>query len=1075
MTEAVNTFTNGMVMDLHPLTTPNNVLTNCLNGTYITYNGNEMILQNDMGNGRVETAKLPAGYIPVGVVSHGGIIYVASYNPIEQMSQIGCFPSPERNISSEDTGMQAVGFTPGDDLVEEILGKKYLKEAPVRKNVALQEIHPGDQFMVASFPEEDWFKTELVSITDSNQILPVTSRFTVEDDEVKPTWTYYSSKYPGLLAFQFTPYLLKEFSVAYDISKIQSENTSKGCLKLKWDSVPENKNAPLAKVEVEAYYVSGDFKELAFRGTDNFQTNGNWLFVTEENTEYNHLDLTHQLNIDPSPIDPQVKKIGVRVTPMMKYTDKNGQEDYARIRTMSKYFEVDIDAIDSNAIDLNEYRYKVTLDNESATGKLLLSYGFSGDLADGVEITDCTLDIFDLDDNPIFGKNNPIQLKKQLGYFTIELEFDDTFKSNSLYIVQFNVIAKKDGVLKRENKEARFLYTSTIFNKHYSIAENSDYKKLNPNLTFTPEIKEKDNITVTYDSENSKVGPGAGTNNTNPELNRGYSLYNIGGSLDLEIIPKLSDSLFGINVNHSIEYIDTSTLTTVDESIFDSDPFLKPRSDEESLSYTVNNDSLNVSGTTRSIVYCENTYTDIAYRFAWVPLVYDFDTAYDNNLEYDENTGSFKVTQFAFIGGNDYDNHPRYAQTGVGEIGVSNNKTTLVQSSDKERLEVKNHRLAQFLNTDDFGMKNNRNMQDNFSKLSLIPTILAHSPGNRDTEMEFKIYSDVDVTFMTPLETSENYKYKNEILELSDDSYFISNHGWIIVPKIPKDAPTDLYNNVFVFFQIKTKEQLYVPLNVWLLVNSSSINQGIYNKYSSKTVGDLMFYILNQIYVRKEISETKEKQWVIDKSTIKFIKRYEKKAEFNYKINWETPEISICNKTIEDLQQIAKHYSILENNIKPEGIILDSDKLYTSNKIFEVIEYKHADYDDKSNVLNQVTFVKNSNNVVGLSNELSKTYGYVNGEGKIVNWDNNARIYLPKYISISDGKYMGNYDFNDDEQNYFRISDYSIENNKLILENNTSTFDIKICNTDSNDPDEQQCITKFNRNATFFEGLKLVD
>jgi hypothetical protein len=48
--ETVNTFTKGMVKDTHPLTTPADILTDCLNGTLITYNGNEMILQNDMGN-----------------------------------------------------------------------------------------------------------------------------------------------------------------------------------------------------------------------------------------------------------------------------------------------------------------------------------------------------------------------------------------------------------------------------------------------------------------------------------------------------------------------------------------------------------------------------------------------------------------------------------------------------------------------------------------------------------------------------------------------------------------------------------------------------------------------------------------------------------------------------------------------------------------------------------------------------------------------------------------------------------------------------------------------------------------
>jgi len=47
--EATNTFGEGIIMDLNPLTTPNNVLTSALNATMITYNGNEFVLQNDMG------------------------------------------------------------------------------------------------------------------------------------------------------------------------------------------------------------------------------------------------------------------------------------------------------------------------------------------------------------------------------------------------------------------------------------------------------------------------------------------------------------------------------------------------------------------------------------------------------------------------------------------------------------------------------------------------------------------------------------------------------------------------------------------------------------------------------------------------------------------------------------------------------------------------------------------------------------------------------------------------------------------------------------------------------------------
>lgn len=93
-------------MDLNPVVTPNDVLTNALNATLITMNGNEFALQNDLGNGRVETAKLETGFVPVGVKEYGGIIYVASYNPITGLSQLGSFPSPERNLTQDEISIK---------------------------------------------------------------------------------------------------------------------------------------------------------------------------------------------------------------------------------------------------------------------------------------------------------------------------------------------------------------------------------------------------------------------------------------------------------------------------------------------------------------------------------------------------------------------------------------------------------------------------------------------------------------------------------------------------------------------------------------------------------------------------------------------------------------------------------------------------------------------------------------------------------------------------------------------------------------------------------------------------------
>ena len=78
---AKNTFGGGLISDFAPDNTPATCMTNALNATLITSNGNELSLQNDMGNTKVESAELPSGYIPVGTCEFGGIIYIASCNP----------------------------------------------------------------------------------------------------------------------------------------------------------------------------------------------------------------------------------------------------------------------------------------------------------------------------------------------------------------------------------------------------------------------------------------------------------------------------------------------------------------------------------------------------------------------------------------------------------------------------------------------------------------------------------------------------------------------------------------------------------------------------------------------------------------------------------------------------------------------------------------------------------------------------------------------------------------------------------------------------------------------------------
>lgn len=151
--KATNRFTKGLVMDFSPENTKNEVLTHALNATLLTFNGNEMSLQNDMGNARVETAYLPEGYMPVGTCEYGGIIYIVSYNPLEDKSQVGCFPSPERNISSDEIGRPNVhiskeDFQEIDKETKQLTGVlKHNTQYVLLKN---DNLNPGDKFLICS-------------------------------------------------------------------------------------------------------------------------------------------------------------------------------------------------------------------------------------------------------------------------------------------------------------------------------------------------------------------------------------------------------------------------------------------------------------------------------------------------------------------------------------------------------------------------------------------------------------------------------------------------------------------------------------------------------------------------------------------------------------------------------------------------------------------------------------------------------------------------------------------------------------------------------------------------------------
>lgn len=164
--EATNVFNDGLIKDLNPLTTPDNVLTDCLNGTFITYNGNEFVLQNDQGNFRLRNCRLKENFVPVGIKEYAGILYIMSYNPLTSETEIGSYPSPRRIFDTNDRDQQVI-FTPiiseGETIVDtyENLSKRAKLQMYAQSNDLQNfKLNPGDEFrlgadVIKTFPYQD--------------------------------------------------------------------------------------------------------------------------------------------------------------------------------------------------------------------------------------------------------------------------------------------------------------------------------------------------------------------------------------------------------------------------------------------------------------------------------------------------------------------------------------------------------------------------------------------------------------------------------------------------------------------------------------------------------------------------------------------------------------------------------------------------------------------------------------------------------------------------------------------------------------------------------------------------------
>lgn len=495
--QADNGFGGGLVMDTHPINADNNTLSNCLNGTLVTYNGNEKMLQNDFGNGRVETAFLPSGYVPIGLKEHGGIIYVASYNPLTNRGQIGSFPSPERNISSSEKGDSDIIISPKDTFGFDITNGV---DTLYKKYIVLNDntLRPGDKFAIgfnstnANYSELAKYITDFnnsgqqlltlgISVRDNNGNLQDITESLIRFNESGQTDS-------GGYFMSLNTNLTKEETVDSLRQKLTGFNIYGGKL-----SGELYLTAQLVSIDNYELAVSGQVNESSNKGTLNFSGSfdtplknifkGVYVQLSEQNTStdqlsgfiednisYSDSKGFHQFNLSDLDIN---SKVSYSITPMLTY---------GKLNSLTKTGTIDMSLIGTGKIDLAEWRYY----NDTTEGKLYLNWGLNTYLRQGAvsdEIIDDIQFIFYRYVSGSFIEQTSVTAKKRKNYngnFIENISYDQ-LPVGGLYLTQIQIKSIYNDVPSYKYFY-KFLYTSAYFNDYYTLGEVIDFSEISVQL-----------------------------------------------------------------------------------------------------------------------------------------------------------------------------------------------------------------------------------------------------------------------------------------------------------------------------------------------------------------------------------------------------------------------------------------------------------------------------------------------------------------------------------------------------------------------------------------------------------------
>ena len=570
--EATNTFQEGMVMDFNPLTTPDNVVTNCLNGTLITFNGNEYVLQNDMGNGRVETAYLPEGYVPLGTAELGGIVYIVSYNPFNNKCQIGSFPSPERNITSDELFGEENPVTISDeDFIEKCENEecndadKCISAPIIKKQLGDWVLHPGDKFLVCGNSIKNnitrishykdgeeikgYITFRFATIDNSGRIIYLDDlkKYQIQNDEgvfdsnIKEGTASSSvssnvDDYRRIVGYDYNIFSSKIAGNLYIIGQLEVvdyiESVTWNVLNIE-DYKPETKPDP-NESDTNTVIVStkGDRKRYSIQF--NVQS------ISERGNKLDGIKQYHSSAIKPIKITDKGKDL---ITYTINYIAKETgsvvaeiipQMPFGSLCYLKQKITLNFSDLGSNQVKNNIWQYLKL--SESINLKFDINNGYVNK-----NITDVVLKFTELpiDENSKSYNYNLPSRKSYSGLYAVSIPFEEGIvKPNSLYKVEIEVKLGNE----YKTVTSHYLYTNGVYNEYFNLSDKKYENFDEVFLPLTPKVK-FENSTIDLTSQNDLIGKSSFSSHIkNTDYIQGKTTYSAKGSKKINILSSLEKS-----------------------------------------------------------------------------------------------------------------------------------------------------------------------------------------------------------------------------------------------------------------------------------------------------------------------------------------------------------------------------------------------------------------------------------------------------------------------------------------------------------------------------------------------------